>query len=44
MKWLKSIEKHDAMLLSKVLNGLEPMDLISESQVSWLVITCQERG
>ena len=39
----KSIEKHDAMLLSKVLNGLEPMDLISERQlVGWLSLAKKE--
>ena len=39
----KSIEKHDAKLLSKVLNGLEPMDLISERQlVGWLSLAKKE--
>ena len=39
----KSIEKHDAMLLSKVLNGLEPMDLLEEHQlVDWLSLAKQE--
>ena len=39
----KSIEKHDAMLLSKVLNGLEPMDLLEEHQlVGWLSLAKQE--